>query len=142
MFTQDELNSLNLKPPTITLTNAMLEAYKRLPQIDTQDPLKKPLNPTTNIPQIINGLKAKGVTHANEDAFTQHLFNILDDAYLAISMSRSGVEFNTPTLAQQKIDAKAEADRIEAERLQKIEDDRLEALRIEAEPLQKLKMIG
>jgi hypothetical protein len=114
MFTREELDKLNLKPPTITLTNAMLEAYKKLPQTTTTDPLQ-------DIQEMINDLGGMGV--GDEDTFTQNLFNLLDDAYLAISMIRSGVEFNTPALAQQKLNAKIEADRIEAERLQKIKDE-------------------
>lgn len=114
MFTREELDKLNLKPPTITLTNAMLEAYKKLPQTATTDPLQ-------DIQEMINDLGGMGV--GDEDTFTQNLFNLLDDAYLAISMIRSGVEFNTPALVQQKLDAKIEADRIEAERLQKIQDE-------------------
>ena len=45
------------------------------------------------------------------------LFNILDDAYLAITASKSHSRYETPALFQQEADTRAEADRIEAERI-------------------------
>ena len=68
MFTRDDIDKI--KAGTMTLTNTMLEAYKKMPS-----------------PAVLQNIKAVSVDDAD---YSQKIFNVLDDAYLAISTERSG----------------------------------------------------
>lgn len=71
MFTRDDIDKI--KAGTMTLTNTMLEAYKKMPS-----------------PAVLQNIKAISVDEAD---YSQKIFNVLDDAYLAISTERSGNVF-------------------------------------------------
>ena len=71
MFTRDDI--AKIKAGTMTLTNTMLEAYKKMPS-----------------PAVLQNIKVDSVDEAD---YSQKIFNVLDDAYLAISTERSGNVF-------------------------------------------------
>ena len=76
MFTRDDIAKINAG--TMTLTNTMLEAYKKMPSPNI-------------IQSFIDNLAV--VTPANETGYAQNIYDVLDDAYLAISIQRSGTSF-------------------------------------------------
>ena len=119
MFTPVEI--MEIKEGKKILSNTMLEAYKKIP-------LRK--SPDKNIKTIQyfeNEINDKYVP--DEEEFTRDLYNILDDAVLAITLSKSGSRYETPELLQKEADAEIEAQRLQDEedqRLQDEEDQRLQ----------------
>ena len=127
----DILSKLMLSPNDITqikegkkiLSNTMLEAYKKVPLRTSPD------NKIKTIQYFEDEIKVNNVP--DEDEFTRDLYNILDDAVLAITLSKSGSRYETPELLQKEADDEIEAQRIEAERI-RLEQ---ELIRIETEQL-------
>lgn len=92
MITPDEITQI--KEGKKILSNTMLEAYKKIPLRTSPDKNIK------TIQYYENEINLKKVP--DEEEFTRDLYNILDDAVLAITLSKSGSRYETPELLQKE----------------------------------------
>lgn len=89
---------IEIKEGKKILSNTMLEAYKKVPLRTSPDKNIK------TIQYFENEINEKYVP--DEEEFTRDLYNILDDAVLAITLSKSGSRYETPELLQKEQDIK------------------------------------